>query len=256
MRNYRAFSGNDKDFEALLRENPSDYAKLYYEHDDRVANKWHHYLDIYDRTLSRFRGTDVKFLEIGVRFGGSLQIWRKFFGPDATIHGLDIDPNSAVADTPEHRVHIGSQIDLGLLQSIVDEMGGVDVILDDASHVNAHQIETFEFLYEQVTDGGLYIVEDCHTSYLPGYGGGPFRNRPYNPERTSFIEYAKRYIDYLHAWHRPRLFSEREHELCAVTKSVAFHDSVVIFEKDRVDRPFHTHVGHKRFEELTAEDDT
>lgn len=255
MRSYWTFSGNDKDFDELARETPSDYAELYYAHEGQVANKWHHYLDIYDRTLGRYRGTPVRFLELGVRFGGSLQLWRKFLGPDAIIHGLDIDPKSAIADTPDHKVHIGSQTDTGLLQSIIDEMGGVDIVLDDASHVNEHQIETFEFLYDKISPDGLYIVEDTHTSYLPGYGGGAYRNRLYSPERTNFIEYAKRYIDYMHAWYRPGLFSEREHELCAITKNVSFHDSIVVFEKGEIARPFHTHVGTERFESVTAEDE-
>jgi hypothetical protein len=36
----------------------------------------------------------------------------------------------------EERVvpHIGSQADAGLLKQVVEEMGGVDVVVDDASH--------------------------------------------------------------------------------------------------------------------------
>ena len=33
--------------------------------------KWKHYLEIYDRYFSRFRGTEVHLLEIGVFDGGA-----------------------------------------------------------------------------------------------------------------------------------------------------------------------------------------
>ena len=50
-----------------------DMAQIFYSHDGRLAHKWDHYHGIYDRHLARFRGTPLKFLEIGVSHGGSLQ---------------------------------------------------------------------------------------------------------------------------------------------------------------------------------------
>ncbi|MEB3324897.1 MAG: hypothetical protein VKM17_06120 [Cyanobacteriota bacterium] len=57
-----------------------------------VVHKWHHYIPLYDRYFSSFRGRKIKFLEIGVSKGGSMQMWRKYFGEDAIIYGIDIDP--------------------------------------------------------------------------------------------------------------------------------------------------------------------
>ena len=51
----------------------------------RLIHKWLHYFDIYDRHLSRFRGQDVHVVEIGVAGGGSLGMWREYFGPSARI---------------------------------------------------------------------------------------------------------------------------------------------------------------------------
>src|ERR1051325_4848958 len=63
----------------------SEIAELFYGHKGRPINKWTHYLAHYDHFFSRFRNTPVRMLEIGVFEGGSLELWRKYFGPEATI---------------------------------------------------------------------------------------------------------------------------------------------------------------------------
>ena len=66
-----------------------DFSRLFWTHTGRSVHKWPHYFAIYDACFAPYRkgfplpdGTTrpLKFLEIGVNQGGSLQIWRKFFG--------------------------------------------------------------------------------------------------------------------------------------------------------------------------------
>jgi hypothetical protein len=74
---------------------------IFYSHEGRPAHKWHHYLEIYERHFEPLRQQrqPLRILELGVSHGGSLQVWRKYFGAEACIVGIDIDP--ACAD----RVH-------------------------------------------------------------------------------------------------------------------------------------------------------
>ena len=51
----------------------------------RPVHKWHHYFAIYERFFAPFRGRPVQLLEIGVQRGGSMQMWRSYFGPSARI---------------------------------------------------------------------------------------------------------------------------------------------------------------------------
>ena len=75
---------------------------------DNVVHKWHHYIPLYDKYFSNFRNRQVRFLEIGVSKGGSLQMWRKYFGEDAIIFGIDIDPECEKYNGLGGQVRIGS----------------------------------------------------------------------------------------------------------------------------------------------------
>ncbi len=40
-------------------------------------------------------------VEVGVDNGGSLKMWKKYFGERAEIHGIDIDPKCLKHQDPE-----------------------------------------------------------------------------------------------------------------------------------------------------------
>jgi hypothetical protein len=149
-----------------------DLLDIFVNNKDHMVQKWHHYIPLYDRHFSRFRGKKVRLLEIGVCRGGSLQIWRKYFGSGAIIYGIDIDPECARFDGVAAEVRIGSQDDHDFLGSIIAEMGGVDLIIDDGSHHMHHICSSLNFLFPLLSNGGIYMIEDLHTAYSRGYGGG------------------------------------------------------------------------------------
>lgn len=185
-------------------------------------HKWVHYFDIYERHFERFRDRPIKMLEIGVHGGGSLKMWQQYFHPDSQIVGIDINPDCAKHAHENIDVHIGSQDDPAFLQRIADQYDGFDIVLDDGSHVNSHVITSFETLYHRVSDEGVYIVEDIHTSYWPKFGGGLRK-------QGTFIEFAKDKIDELNANHVRGDYENTD--VTRTTDSLAFYDSVVVFEK-------------------------
>ncbi len=95
-----------------------DFEWLFRHHQGRRVDKWRHYFHIYDRHFERFRGTRVRVLEIGVDHGGSLQIWKKYFGADARIVGLDIDPRCQEYAEDQIEIVTGNQADVALLKSL------------------------------------------------------------------------------------------------------------------------------------------
>jgi hypothetical protein len=170
-------------------------------------------------------------LEIGVANGGSLDLWRRYFGPEAILFGIDVEPRCAAFDGLSAQVRIGSQGDATFLQGVIEEMGGLDLVLDDGSHQAKHQTGTFRALFPRLSQGGLYIVEDLHTAYWPGFGGGV--RRP-----GTFVETIKHAYDELHAWYadvRTPLSDMRLHEQ---VWGLHLYDSLAVIEKRSVEAPF------------------
>lgn len=192
--------------------------------DDRLLSKWLHYFEVYERELTRFRARPVSFLEIGVFKGGSIPMWKGFFAEGSTLVFLDIDPACRALEIPGTVVEIGNQADPEVLARLAADHGPFDVILDDGSHVNAHQVASFEGLWPHLADRGLYVVEDCHTSYWPGFGGG-YRNE------SSWIEYAKRLVDRMHSWYTDQDALFAFDEIARALDGVRFYDSITVLEK-------------------------
>jgi len=123
------------------------------------------YLDVYENYFSKFKDSAIKFLELGVRDGASINIWQDYFQNAELILGLDINPACKNFETRTIRIEIGSQADEELLKRIIENYGPFDIILDDASHINELSIKSFNLLKDAVRDGGYYIIEDLRNSY-------------------------------------------------------------------------------------------
>ncbi len=213
-----------------LRSATNDMERAFYDNSGRDVHKWTHYLSIYGRHFEPFRGKPVRMLEIGVFRGGSMDLWRRYFGDQLLIVGIDLDPACADLDSPLTPVRIGSQSDPEFLASVVAEFGPFDIVLDDGSHVGDHQRASFSALFDHVRDGGLYIIEDLHTSYWrhPFAGG-------YRLPGTG-IEFVKDVIDEIHGWYHdtPGALGVQS----SVT-GVHVYDSIVVFEKGVKTPPVH-----------------
>jgi hypothetical protein len=129
----------------------------------------HQYGHTYNALFRQFKYKPIKFLEIGIggydgRSGGeSLNAWQAYF-PFATIIGCDIEDKSKLA-THKTKIIMLDQSSAQQLENLRKKEGPFDIIIDDGSHLSAHQIGTFEVLFSCLNMGGLYIIEDVQTSY-------------------------------------------------------------------------------------------
>ncbi len=211
-----------------------DLLDIYVNNTGAGVHKWHHYLPIYERYFSPWRNRPLRFLEIGVSKGGSLQMWRRYFGPDAMIFGIDIDPSCAQFDGQAGKVRIGSQADPDFLAAVVAEMGGVDVVLDDGSHEMQHISASLAILFPLLSFGGTYMIEDLHTAYWKNYGGGAVAP-------SNFFNTVRSMIDDMHVWYHENGVA---HEVTASSVTgLHVHDSIVVLDKAQVYRPVHSFVG-------------
>ena len=236
-RSTRPFRFKGQDPAADIRDKfgfDGDLLQIFTQNSGTVVNKWHHYIPIYERYFGRFRGQPVRFLEIGVSMGGSLQMWRKYLGDDAVLFGIDIDPECARFDGISGQVRIGSQDDPEFLAGVVAEMGGVDVVLDDGSHMMQHIRASLEVLFPLLEQGGIYMIEDLHTAYWKEYGGSV--RRPGN-----FFHDIKLIIDDMHGWYHAR--PTEMPSLHRQVSGIHVHDSIAVLEKSVVYPPVYSRVG-------------
>lgn len=191
--------------------------------DKRVIHKLKNYFPIYERHFKDFVYKPVTVIEIGCGEGGSLQMWKRYFGPYAHIVGIDIRPECKTFEEDQISIYIGDQSDPDLLHRVIGDIVAPDVVIDDGSHMMSDMSYSFNFLYPCMSKHGVYMVEDLCCAYWREFDGGN-RDNPAN-----FIECTKHLIDQLNADHtrgdlQPSDFTRS-------TVGIHIYDSAVVFER-------------------------
>ena len=132
---------NSKIYESYLR---SPYSSL----------KLSTYFNVYDQLLSQYRDKSIVFLEIGILDGGSLFMWRDFFGPQARIIGVDLNPEAKKWEKEGFEIFIGDQSSAEFWKKTLNTIGKLDIVLDDGGHTYEQQIMTTESVIPFINDGG------------------------------------------------------------------------------------------------------
>jgi hypothetical protein len=127
--------------------------------------KWEHYFDIYHRHFQRFVGKDVNVLEIGIYSGGSLRMWKEYFGPGCRVFGVDIEPACKVYQDDGIDVLIGDQSDRQFWRRARSCLPPIDILIDDGGHQSDQQIITLEEMLPYMSPGSVYLCEDIHRSH-------------------------------------------------------------------------------------------
>lgn len=147
---------------------------------------WHDYGLVYSQYLSPLKNKPIKLLEIGILNGDSVKLWEDYF-PMAELHFIDCTMENVTYFSKRSRYLLADQGNPEDLQKVIEITGGeFDVIIDDGGHMMGQQITSFIELFPHIKSGGMYIVEDLHTSYWQGYGGGEgTQEKPLAGERTA-----------------------------------------------------------------------
>jgi len=223
----------------MNKDNMNKFEHFFLEKKDKKLElyKWLHYFKIYDKHFKRFIGKKPVVLEIGVDKGGSLEMWNYYFDNDCTIYGLDI--NKDTLDVPKKlgvsniKIDIGDQGDPKFWEEYLKDKPKFDIVIDDGGHTMIQQIVTYESVYDHISDNGVYLCEDTHTSYYMKWGGeSPFQEdgtqKSYHKSDT-FVEYSKNWIDQINSYH---ITGCGDHKFRKTTNSIHFYDSVVVLEKE------------------------
>jgi hypothetical protein len=211
-----------------------------YQYLDAIALKagsdkgstFHNYTELYSEYFAPLKEKPIKFLEIGIYKGSSVKMWEEYF-KNADLHFMDITYKYVEYHSKRSHYYLCDQGNAAELNQFIQKAGGgFDVILDDGGHSMPQQITSFKTLFPHVKSGGMYIIEDLHTSYWNSYGGN-------GPDST--VNFLKSLIDEVNfvgarterANHR-NLPSSIRGELNIYRESIEsmhFYDSVVIIKK-------------------------
>jgi len=162
----------------LLLFNLSSYCnlnRLAVKHGTHKSSKVHDYAVIYEKYFAPFRDAPIVFLEIGLGAGCSARMWDEYFSK-AKLYFIDIVPYVVERGnkylSAKAKCFLVDQSNKKALDDFakrIDEE--FDIIVDDGGHTMDQQLNSFIALFPYVKSGGIYVVEDLHTSYWEKYGG-------------------------------------------------------------------------------------
>lgn len=150
---------------------------------DKVINFGHNYIPGYTELFESKRDSATNVLEIGIgclaheshmqRFtnyksGNSLRMWRDYF-KNATIHAIDIYPEGMIHGEERIKTYVCDQTSESGLSNIMNNMGNIDIIIDDGSHILEHQVKSFMILEKFMKPGSIYVIEDIQPPTIPGF---------------------------------------------------------------------------------------
>ena len=193
---------------------------------ENFSFKLEKYFDVYEEYFSKYKDKNITFVEIGIFNGGSLKVWKEYFGPNVRVIGIDINPECKKFEEDGIEVYIGNQSDPEFWDKFFLEVGKVDIILDDGGHTNLDQIITTTKCVDKINDDGILMVEDTHCSYIELYNSS---------KKFSFINFAKKIIDDVNFTYPLDIGKKMKfnYSLNNYIYSTHFYESIVVFRVNR-----------------------
>ena len=173
--------------------------------------KWSNYFEIYEKLFKKFLNQKLTFVEIGVGNGGSLFMWKNFFGNKARIIGIELNPDAKKLEKFGFEIYIGDQSTKKFWENFYKKVGKIDILLDDGGHKGIQQITSVVESIKHIKNDGMILVEDTCSSFMTDKA---FRiHRKY-----SFINFCNLIIEGIHRRNpfvnkKKNLFSNRIHSI-------------------------------------------
>jgi len=176
------------------------------------------YFQVYEDVFNKYVDKKITLVEIGVLNGGSLYMWKEYFGKNARIIGIDLNPDAKRLEKDGFEIFIGSQSDENFWDNFLSKVGEIDILIDDGGHENDQLIITLNKVIPKIKNDGLIVIEDTHTSYSKKFG---------NPSKYSFINYSKYLIDIINS-RFPDSGIKKSNNFKNKIYSISFFESMVI----------------------------
>jgi len=203
--------------------------ELAIKHKTDKSSLHHNYAVIYEKYFEPLRHERIMLAECGIggyeypdRGGESLRMWREYFIA-AIIAGFDIHPKTFTVP--------------GVLLFEYDQCSdaaaklcdGVNIFIDDASHINPLSIETFRKIWPRLAPGAYYVVEDTEASYCPAEGWAKGCDDPYNFNSFTIMNFCF----YLATSVNRKYFSSLHEDIFKIkdVEFVHFYQNIAVIKK-------------------------
>lgn len=114
-----------------------------------------YYDHFYEKEFKSYLKSPINILEIGIRGGGSIKIWKEYFHPESNVYGGEIENFSPIENTTCYQMDMYSQEALNLFEDFY-----FDIIIDDGPHTYESFVDVITKYYSKLKDGGILVVED------------------------------------------------------------------------------------------------
>lgn len=154
-----------------------DFGSIFSHHKGKLSDKWSLYIDEWDEIFKLYQERKINLLEIGIHNGGSLEIYAKYFPCAKHIIGCDIDEKCQALTFSDPRITVltGDNNSDSVENRIAKLAPKLDIIIDDGSHHSQDIIKSFCRYFKRLTNDGIYLIEDLHTSYWGDFEGGLYQ---------------------------------------------------------------------------------
>ena len=193
-----------------------------YKNLKQVSLKCDTYFQVYEEMFNKYVGKKITFVEVGVLHGGSLFMWREYFGDKARIIGIDLNPKAKELEKDGFEIFTGSQSDKKFWESFFGKVGKIDIMLDDGGHGNDQQIISLSEAINNTNDDGTIVIEDIHTSYMKKFG---------NPSKYSFLNYSKYLVDVINSRFLETNL-KKNNDFRNKIYSISYYESIVAIKVD------------------------
>lgn len=145
------------------------------------------YIDeFYEENFFPFKDKKINLVEIGVRSGASLCLWKNYF-TKAQIYGLD-----NLHDKNNHNVPINEEwvsgdnvhyiIGDAYTKEVADDLPLIDILIDDGPHTFESHVKLLQLYLSKINSGGMIVIEDVSYDY-----NNLYNYIPENLKDTSFV---------------------------------------------------------------------
>jgi hypothetical protein len=125
----------------------------------------------YETKFFDFKEKEITLVEIGVRSGASLCLWKNFFSSSSKIYGID-----NLDDKNKHNIPVKKEwvsvdnveylIGDAYSEDIKDKIvGNIDILIDDGPHTFESHLQLLEKYIPKMNKNSIIIIEDISYDY-------------------------------------------------------------------------------------------